>query len=98
MTKHRDSQKPKDKTDASTVIRFLLGYEEYWMLMVILLMLGLLAGIVSYVFTRPSYSSTALVRVYQYMNTTEVAASGRGGGSLMHRELVNTLNAPYMLL
>lgn len=98
MTKHRDSQKPKDKTDASTVIRFLLGYEEYWLLMVMLLMLGLLAGIVAYVFTRPSYSSTALVRVYQYMNTTEVAASGRGGGSLMHRELVNTLNAPYMLL
>jgi capsular exopolysaccharide synthesis family protein len=98
MNKNSHSPHSKGKMDASTVIRFLLGYEEYWLLMIMLLVLGLLAGIVAYVFTRPSYSSTALVRVFQYMNTTEVAANGRSGNAVGSRELAYTLGAPYMQL
>lgn len=98
MTKNRQSPHSHGKVDASTVIQFLLGYEEHWMLMVLLLTLGLLAGIMAYVFTRPSYASTALVRVYQYLNTTEVAATGGTGGLAITRELAYTLNTPYMLL
>lgn len=88
----------KGKTDGSTVIRFLLSYEDYWRLMVMLLMLGLLAGTVAYVYARPTYMSTASVRIHKYLDTTAVAANVKSEAYLNNRDLGDMLTSPYILL
>jgi capsular exopolysaccharide synthesis family protein len=59
--------------DGSTLARVLLGYEDYWRLMILLVISGLLIGLVLYVYWRPTYSSTAVIRVNQYVDTSRAA-------------------------
>jgi polysaccharide biosynthesis transport protein len=59
--------------DGSTLARLLLGYEDYWRLMILLVISGPLIGLVLYAYSRPTYSSTALIRVNQYVDTSRAA-------------------------
>jgi len=99
MPRKPPAAQPKAKMDGSTLLRFLLGFETYWRLMTLLFILGILAGTTAYVFARPTYRSTAVVRVYQYVNSTQVAQNGReASSSVSNRGLAQMLTAPYMLL
>lgn len=71
-------QTPKSKIDGSTIVKILLGYEDYWRLMLLLLLSGLLAGLAMYVNSRPTYYSSALIRVNKYVDTSQVAQGARG--------------------
>lgn len=85
--------------DGNSLLRSLLGFESYWRLMTLLLMLGFLAGAVAYVFARPSYRSTAVVRMYSYVNSNSVAANpSRNSGIASTRDLTWLLTSPYFIL
>lgn len=98
----RQPLKPnKSKVDFSTILSGLLAYEQYWRMMILLFVLGLLASVVAYVFARPVYSSTAVVRVYRYVDTTQVAMSGQGARDGIWetaRSIGNVLTSPYLIL
>lgn len=96
MPRKAPNPQPKAKMDGSTLLRFLLGFETYWRLMTLLLMLGILGGTVAYVFARPTYRSTAVVQMFSYINTSSVAGSPyRNTGISTGRELIGHLTSPY---
>jgi len=99
MPRKPPAAQPKAKMDGSTLLRFLLGFETYWRLMALLLILGILAGTVAYVFARPTYRSTAVVQMYSYVNTASVASNPFGNsGMTSGRELGGLLTSPYYIL
>lgn len=65
------------KIDGNTLVRFLLGYEDYWRLMLLLFTSGLLSGVIYYVYARATYTSTALLKVNQFVDTGRTAQGGR---------------------
>ena len=100
--KNRPAPQPNtaSKLDGSVVVRFLLGYEDYWKLMVLLFAAGLLAGTAVYVFARATYSSNASIRVNAFLNPT-LAANGQARadtGYVMRQSLMQTLTSNYMVL
>ncbi len=100
--KNRPASQPASagKLDGSVIMRFLLGYEDYWKLMVLLFAAGLLAGTAAYVFARATYYSNASIRVNAFLNPT-LTANGQGRentGYVMRQALMNTLTSNYMVL
>lgn len=94
-------QSNKSKVDFATILRGVLAYEQYWRMMILLFVLGVLASVVGYVFARPAYASTAVVRVYRYVDTTGVAMAGQGGRDGIFetaRSIGNILTTPYLIL
>lgn len=88
------------RLDGAAIVRFLLGFEDYWKLMVILFAAGLLAAVTAYVFSRATYFSNASIRVNAFLNPVQ-AANGQtrmDSGYLLRQSLTNTLTSPYMLL
>jgi len=99
MPRKPPAPQPKAKMDGSTLLRSLLGFETYWRLMTLLLMLGLLAGTIAYVFARPSYRSTAVVQMFSYVNTSSVANNpNKASGMISGRDLIGFLTSPYYML
>lgn len=85
--------------DGSTLVRFLLGYEDYWRLMILLLATGLLSGLVFYVYSKPTYSSTALIRVNQYVDTSRAAQGmGKEVNYQLMRSVMLQLGSGYLIL
>ena len=93
------SAPPASKVDGSAVLRFLLGYEDFWRLMILLLTAGVLAGTCYYVFARATFSSTATIRVNQFFDSANVAQGGvRDLNYLRLRSLMDQLSSGYMIL
>jgi succinoglycan biosynthesis transport protein ExoP len=93
-------QSPNGKFDFAALLKAALDFESYWRLMLILFLLGVLASLVAYVFARPTYSSTAIVRVYRYLDTTKVAMQPGSQGvdwEPMHA-IGGVLMTPYTIL
>jgi succinoglycan biosynthesis transport protein ExoP len=95
-------QPSQSKVDFSTIVRELLVFEGHWRLMILLFVLGVLASIVAYVFARPVYASTAVVRVYRYVDATQVAMQGpagaREGTWESARTIGGVLTTPFIIL
>jgi len=95
-------QQNKSKVDFSTIVRGILAYEHYWRMMILLLALGVLAAVVAYVFARPTYASTSVVRIYRYVDTTQVAlagrTAGRDGAVDTARSIGSVLTTPYLIV
>ena len=85
----KSPQAAKSKIDGSTIVKILLGYEDYWRLMLLLLVSGLLAGLAMYVNSRPTYYSSALIRVNKYVDSSQVAQGARG--EEYHYHMLRTL-------
>ncbi len=94
------SQQPKGKFDFASLLKSALGFESYWRLMSLLFLGGVLASLVSYVFARPTYASTATVRVYRYVDTTRVAMQPGTSGVDWEplRYIGGVLTTPYTIL
>lgn len=97
--KHKNpSSGSTQKFDASMLWRFVLGYEDYWRLMALLFVLGLLAGTTYYVFARATFISTAVVRVNRFVDPTRVAQESSEAYYLTMRTLIYELTSPYQIL
>lgn len=89
----------KSKFDLTVVIKTLLAYEVHWILMVELFVLGILAAVVGYVFARPSYLSTCVIKAYRYLDSTQTAMQPAGGGvSIPLRAIGGNMETPYVIL
>lgn len=86
------------KMDGNTLMRFILGYEEYLILMLLLFTSGLLAGLILYVYTRPTYSSTALIRVNQFVDSSRTAEGGRPIDYHLMRSIMLELGSGRLIL
>jgi len=64
--------------DWNSIVGIILSYENYWRLMILLFITGVLSALIIYVYARPSYESTALIRVSQYLDSSQLA---KGGGA-----------------
>ncbi len=76
MAQKQTTAQKTTKMDGTALLRALLSYEDYWRLMLLLLVFGLLSGLIVYVYARPTYTSTSLIRVNQYVDTSQVAQGG----------------------
>jgi capsular exopolysaccharide synthesis family protein len=85
------------KMDGTALLRALLSYEDYWRLMLLLLVVGLLSGLIVYVYARPTYTSTSLIRVNQYVDTSQVAQGGPRDFMYL-RSLADQLSSDPMIL
>lgn len=85
--------------DGNTFLRFILGYEDYLILMLLLFSLGLVGGLIGYIYTRPTYSSLALLRVNQFVDSSRTA-NGGGGGIDYHlmRSILLELGSGHLIL
>ncbi|MEN3939843.1 polysaccharide biosynthesis tyrosine autokinase [Prosthecobacter sp. SYSU 5D2] len=101
MNMQANNQAGKEsKFDSSSIIRFVLGYEEYWRLMIIMLLAGLLAAVCYFVFATATYESRSLVRVNTFIVGVDTA-SGQGNnefGYLQIRSLASRLNTGIHIL
>jgi succinoglycan biosynthesis transport protein ExoP len=88
------------KFDTSTLIRFVLGYEEYWRLMLILVLGGLMAAVCYFVFATATYESRSLIRVDSYLLGVEAAEGSnvKENVAVQMRSLATQLNSGYLLL
>lgn len=101
MSNRSNAQSDKQsKFDSSSVIRFILGYEEYWRLMIIMLLLGLLAAVCYFVFATATYESRSLVRVNTFIMGVDTARGLRSAeqGHLQMRSLAGRLNTGFLIL
>lgn len=97
-TKPPTSPKP-DKMDGSKLLRLILQYEDYWRLMVLLFLLGLVAGTSYFVYARATFESTALIRVNQFVDTTrEASGAQKENNAQMLRSLSRQLLSDYYQL
>jgi len=98
--KSKSNTSPKASTiDGSTLVRVLLGYEDYWRLMMLLVISGLMTGLVLYVYSRPTYSSTALIRVNQYVDTSRAAQGmAKEVNYQLMRSVMLQLGSGYLIL
>ncbi|RYD82533.1 MAG: polysaccharide biosynthesis tyrosine autokinase [Verrucomicrobiaceae bacterium] len=89
----------KPKFDPLRLISQVLSYAKHVRLMLLMLAVGVMAGIIVYLFTTPSYSSTALVTMHSFgapMVDREVAETQQV--SSFHRNFLNRLrSAPIQL-
>lgn len=88
------------KVDGSAIIRLILSYEEYWRLMLILILGAALAATSYFVFARATYQSQSLVRVNAFLVGVD-AAQGIGVNDRTYRQLralVDQLNSGYLVL
>lgn len=89
----------KSKFDMTVLIRSLLSYEAHWILMTELFVLGILAASVGYVFSRPSYLSTCVIKAYRYLDSAQTAMQPTGGGiSIPLRAIGGNMETPYVIL
>jgi succinoglycan biosynthesis transport protein ExoP len=86
------------KVDGNTFLRFLLSYEDYLILMLLLFTLGLLSGLIGYVYSRPTYSSTALLRVNQFVDSSQTAEGGRANNYNLMRSIMLELGSGHLIL
>lgn len=99
MTPKSSESGKASKFDSSTVIKAILGYEEYWRLMIILVLVGLVAGVSYFVYARATFQSEALIRLNAFMVSTEAAQGARTDTSYRQiRALVDQLNSGYIIL
>lgn len=67
--------------------------------MLLLLTTGLLAGLVFYIYSRPTYTSTALIRVNQYVDTSSAAqGSAKEVNYQLMRSVMLQLGSGYLIL
>lgn len=88
------------KVDGSAIIRLILSYEEYWRLMLILILGAALAATSYFVFARATYQSQSLTRVNAFLVGVD-AAQGIGVNDRTYRQLralVDQLNSGYLVL
>lgn len=88
------------KVDGSAIIRLILSYEEYWRLMLILILGAALAATSYFVFARATYQSQSLTRVNSFLVGVD-AAQGIGVNDRTYRQLralVDQLNSGYLVL
>ncbi len=97
MTHKQNKSQKASKIDGASLVRALLSYEDHWRLMLLLFVLGLLCGLIAYVYARPTYTSTSLVRINQYVDTSQVA-QGNPRDYLLMRSLMQQLASGPMLL
>lgn len=86
------------KVDGNTFLRFLLSYEDYLILMMLLFTSGLLVGLIFFVYTRPTYSSTALLRVNQFVDSSRTAEGGRPIDYHLMRSIMLELGSGRLIL
>jgi succinoglycan biosynthesis transport protein ExoP len=86
------------KVDGNTFLRFLLGYEDYLILMLLLFTSGLLAGLIGFVYSRPTYSSTSLLRVNQFVDSSQTAEGGRTNNYNLMRSIMLELGSGRLIL
>ena len=85
--------------DGTKLVRLLLGYEDYWRLMILLMASGLLSGLVLFVYYRPTYTSSALIRVNQYVDASKAAqATVKDMNYQLMRSLTLQLSSGYLIL
>lgn len=85
-SKANNSGSKNSKLDSSVIVRVILGYEEYWRLMLILLMNGVLAATCYFVYASAAYQSQSLVRVNSFIVAND-AAQGLPDGDRTYRQL-----------
>lgn len=99
MRSKETKKQQTSKLDGSAILKQFLAFEDYWRLMVLLVTLGLLAGTVYYVFARPTYSSTSIIRVNQYFDSARAAqGAAKEVNYLRMRALMDQLSSGYMIL
>lgn len=90
----------QSKFDTSTLVRILLGYEEYWRLMIILFLCGVSAAVCYFVYAKATFQSYGLIRVNSFIVGSD-AAQGLAEGDQTYRQmraLVDQLNSGYIVL
>ncbi|WP_345735206.1 tyrosine-protein kinase domain-containing protein [Prosthecobacter algae] len=85
-SKANSSSSKSSKLDGSTIMRIILGYDEYWRLMIILMMNGVLAATCYFVYASAAYQSQSLVRVNSFIVAND-AAQGLPDGDRTYRQL-----------
>lgn len=90
--------KSKGKLDFTTVMRFILSYEEYMRLMLLLFLFGLLSGVVYFVYARAVYQSTSVIRVNLYLETSKIASDSKVARFNVVRNLGSQLGSGYLVL
>ncbi|SKA81804.1 capsular exopolysaccharide family [Prosthecobacter debontii] len=88
------------KLDGSSIIRTVLAYEDYWRLMIILVLIGLLGGTCYFIYARATYESQALIRANSFLMSSE-AAVGNANADRTYRQmraLMDQLNSGYVIL
>lgn len=87
------------KFDGASVVRILLGYEDYLRLMALLFLAGLLAGVCYFVFARATFQSNSLLRVNQFIVGTDTAMGlDPDQGVRQMRALGEQLSSAYLVL
>ena len=99
LSTNKKSVTSAPKVDGNTFLRFLLSYEDYLTLMLLLFSSGLLVGLILYVYTRPTYSSTALLRVNQFVDSSRTAdGGGRPVDYHLMRSIMLELGSGHLIL
>ena len=75
MTTAAPGIEQKRKFDTTQIIHAILSYELYFRLMIILFLLGIMAGVVYFVFSRATFTSTSLIKVYQFKDPATTAGA-----------------------
>lgn len=89
----------KGKFDTTSIIRNVLAFEDHWVLMLLLFAFGLMTAVVAYVFARPTFTSSALIRAYRYVDTTSAAMNpDKGAWAMPLRAVGGSLETPVMIL
>ncbi|WP_397381980.1 polysaccharide biosynthesis tyrosine autokinase [Prosthecobacter sp.] len=84
--------------DWNGIISIVLSYENYWRLMILLFITGLLSALIVYVYARPSYESTALIRVSQYLDSSQLARGGAADFQLVRSSIGYELESEVLQL
>lgn len=91
--------RPSTRFDSATIIRLILGYEDYWRLMALLFLFGILAAASFYIFARASFLSSSLIRVNYFVDTSRaIQGAGREVNHLTMRSLMDNLTSGYSIL
>lgn len=99
-SKNTQADSKTSKFDGASIIRLILGYEEYWRLMIILVLGALLAACCYFVYARATYESQSLIRINAFMVSVDTA-QGIDQADRTYRDLralVDQLNSGYLIL
>ena len=88
----------KPQFDPAKTIHAALEYERHLRLMCLLFILGLLAGIVYFVFSRATFTSVSLVKVFQYSDTASIAKGTDTSAGVRLSTVIDQLNSPPYIL
>lgn len=86
------------KVDGASLLRFFLGYEDYWRLMSLLFLFGVTLGLSYFVYARATFQSTALIRVNQFVDSSSVAQGGRELNARLLRSVIQQLSSSFLIL